>query len=333
MIARRMTGDAAPSSARAHPFIDWKGSTAARLQFLAAALETGSPAIFLDQIAWARIAFESRGITPDLLRLSLIATAEVLERELPERSGRAATELIARAIVDLDRESSDAELPLASQGENARLTIAYMREVLEGDRRAAADIIVRAVRESTSVLDAYLHIIAPAQAEIGRMWHRGEISVAEEHFATTTTHLVLSLLYPLLPRAASNGRVVVCGSVEGNAHDVGIRMVADCFEMDGWRSIHLGADVPAEDLGHAVVDYHAHALALSAGIATQLRPLRQTIEHLRHRAETRGTVIVVGGAAFGSDPLLWQTIGADTFAPTADLAPRVVADFLRASGR
>ena len=40
----------------------------------------------------------------------------------------------------------------------------------------------------------------------------------------------------------------------GNAHEIGVRMVADRFEWEGWRVVYLGPSVPPEDLGQAAAD-------------------------------------------------------------------------------
>ena len=44
-------------------------------------------------------------------------------------------------------------------------------------------------------------------------------------------------------------------AVAGNQHDIGLHAVADFFEMAGWRSILLGADVPAADLAQDLLSY------------------------------------------------------------------------------
>ncbi len=45
-----------------------------------------------------------------------------------------------------------------------------------------------------SVGELYLNVLLPAQAELGRMWLAGEINVAEEHFASQATRMVMAQL-------------------------------------------------------------------------------------------------------------------------------------------
>ena len=103
-----------------------------------------------------------------------------------------------------------------------------------------------------TVRDAYLRVLAPALREVGRMWLGDEVSVAEEHFATVVTQNVLARLAPLAPRRPRREHTMVAAAVEGCAHDLATRMIADFFEFDGWRAIPLGADVPAADVTAAV---------------------------------------------------------------------------------
>ena len=94
--------------------------------------------------------------------------------------------------------------------------------------------------DEVDVADIMLDILAPAQIELGRLWERGEISIAHEHYTTAITQLSLSLLYPrLLLNRTLLGRSLVATSVGSEAHEVGIRMIADLMEQDG-----LAYDVP-----------------------------------------------------------------------------------------
>ena len=134
----------------------------------------------------------------------------------------------------------------------------------------------------------YLEVILPAQEEIGRMWVANEITVAEEHFATATSRTILAQLLARAPIRPSNGKTVMTAAVAGNRHDIGLQVVCDFFEMDGWRAIHLGADVPIGDLVAAVDGFQVDLLALSAAQSRHLEALRETIAAVRESPACRG---------------------------------------------
>ncbi|MFO7900020.1 MAG: cobalamin-dependent protein, partial [Planctomycetota bacterium] len=98
----------------------------------------------------------------------------------------------------------------------------------------------------------------------------GEINVAEEHFASQTTKMVMAqLLLKAVPKPP-NGKTILAAAAANNQHDIGLQAVADFFEMEGWRTIQLGANVPVDDLVKAVECFQVDLLALSAALHVQI---------------------------------------------------------------
>ena len=123
------------------------------------------------------------------------------------------------------------------------------------------------------------------------------------------------------PRRERNGRTIIAAAVQGNTHDVGVRMIADTFEMDGWRSIYLGANIPAADLASAVADFGGELVAISAALPTQLQTVADTIELLRRCTHNGPTPrIIVGGCALAGIEDLWERLGADAGATDPEQA-------------
>jgi methanogenic corrinoid protein MtbC1 len=152
------------------------------------------------------------------------------------------------------------------------------------------------------------------------MWEMAEIDVAEEHFATATTQMVMAQLYSYLKRKPSNGRTVVAATVSGNHHELGIRMVADFFEMEGWRAVYLGPGVPPDELATAVVTFGADLLVLGACMHTQLQGIADAVRVVRATEGTEKVKVLVGGPGFAETGELWRTMGADAFAQCAESA-------------
>lgn len=301
---------------------NWKRNIESRLADLAAALIAGHDTLFIDQVEWAKAAFAARAGDDSIhdLRESLIAMADVLERELPSAQGSRSSAIVRRAIDRLDSAPEYVPSRLHADTPHGRLAAKYLLSILEGDRHAAAELVLSAARGTDpdlvrpSVLEIFESVLLPVQHELGRMWQMNETSVGEEHFATSTTQMVVSLLYPFHQRKPRNGFTVVAGSVDGNAHEIGVRMLADLLEADGWRVIFLGASVPAEDCAQAAHDFGANLIAVSASLATQIPDIIRTVRAARGigKAPPR---ILVGGAAFaGGNRDSWRSTGADGFA-------------------
>lgn len=300
---------------------DWVADVQQRLHHLAQAVAVRRPAVFVETVSWAGTAFAARDVAPEDLSQSLACMRQVAAAELPEPVGATAADYIDQAIGGLGGARAanghiDAAHPLGE------LMLKYLESLLEGRRAQAGSLVLGAADGGTDIRDLYMSVLQAAQVEIGRMWHRGEISVADEHFATATTEHVMSLLSARSPDRPSRNRRVVASAVAGDLHCLGVRMVAEFFEMDGWDVIYLGADMPAADVIGAVAGHRAHVLALSATSFLGLRGLGELIDAVRRAADVGAPKVIVGGAPFRLVPDLHEELGADATAPSA---PEAVA--------
>lgn len=203
----------------------------------------------------------------------------------------------------------------------------YLQALRLGDRHRASRLVMDAVAAGTSVKDVYLGVFQPVQYEVGRLWQTNKISVAQEHYCTAATQLIMSQLYPHIFALDRKGRAMVATCVAGDLHELGVRMVADFFEMDGWDTFYLGANTPHEGVIDTIVERRAEVLAVSATLATHVHAVRELIDAVRASPAVANVSILVGGHPFNEDPDLWKTVGADATAPDAqqavDLANRL----------
>ncbi|CAH2602047.1 B12-binding domain-containing protein [Rhodovastum atsumiense] len=219
-----------------------------------------------------------------------------------------------QARMDRLKDDGAAEPSLAS------LASLYLGALLRGDRQFASRLVLQAVDAGTSVRDVYLHVFQPAQYEVGRLWQLNQVSVAEEHYATAATQLIMSQLYPQVFAAGRIGRTVVTACVRGDLHELGVRMVADFFEMEGWDSYYTGASTPVRDVVRTVKERHADLLAVSATITQNVPEVERLIDLVRAEPACAGVKILVGGFPFNRNPELWRRVGADGSGSDAEAA-------------
>ncbi len=313
-MAARLSGEAGGG---------WRGHLTQRLLELAAALAAGEKRLFTARIAWSRRAFAARSQPEGDLAASIEALRETLAARLPANAAAEPLDYLDTALAELraplpalQESGLDASRPLD------RLALRYLEKILMGNVTDAIDDIVAVAAGETGAHGVYLGILLPAQREIGRLWHEGEVTVAEEHLVTGTTQRAMAVIASRAPRAAHNGHTVVVAAVAGNIHDIGPRALADFFQMAGWRPIYVGADVPLQDLPPMLTFYDASALMMAATLATHVPRVAQAIADIRQRCG-HPLRVIVGGAAFDEVPALWQRIGADGYAATIDDAVKV----------
>ena len=168
-------------------------------------------------------------------------------------------------------------------------------DTMEGDRsHRAFDWMLAAL----SVETAMQEILVPYLHDLGDRWARGEVSVAQEHFAS---NLIRGRLMGLARDwAAGEGPSVVLACPPGEAHDLGLIMFGIEIARLGWRVTFLGADTPIETLADVIRALRPSLVVLpveagSAPEATRPRdPLAVGVRTCGHR---RG-----GHAQAGRDP-------------------------------
>lgn len=295
-------------------FANWQGVLRSCVEELSAALAAGRPQFFTAHVGWLQSLLTARGLPAHAVPAAVGCLATVLAGELPAESGTRAAGVCQEALRALETPASAPPSFLQADTPHGRLAAGYLLALLEGDRARASRLIMEAAAAGATVPDLCLHVLLPAQQEVGRMWQADEINVAEEHFATSTTKMILAQLRLRAPVRQPNGKTLLAASVMGNQHDVGLQVVTDLFELDGWKVIHLGCDMPIPDLVQAVESYQPDLLALSVSLHAQLVTLTETIRAVRSGDRGAAVKILVGGQAFAEAPDLATSLGADGYA-------------------
>ena len=152
-----------------------------------------------------------------------------------------------------------------------------------------------------------LQIVQPTMVEIGERWHRGEINVAAEHFASQFVRRKLSSMVNMFDSAAGRGRVIVaCAPLE--LHDLGARFVALFLVRKGWHVIYLGPQVPLPDLLETIRTTRADLVCLSASMPETAVELAEVAEAIR--TGFPHVQVGYGGRIFNTSPELRDSIAA-----------------------
>ena len=295
------------------------------LKYMEESLAIGNAAIFIDYAKWAYVLLSSLGLPKDCLSSSLEVLREVLNSELPPATGKQSDAYITETITDLA--SAPTIIPSFIRDDLPLSPVAheYLDALLvHADRVKASDLVMDLVKSGVPVKDVYLQVFRPVLHETGRLWQQQMISVAQEHYVTASTQQILAQFYLLFIAGNKNvvkrGRTLVAACVSGELHEIGIRMVADFFEMDGWDTYYIGANSPSRSIIQSVKDRKATVVAISSTMCFHIPEVHSLIRALRESPDTRGVKIIIGGYPFNIVPDLWKKVGADAYAGRADEA-------------
>lgn len=172
----------------------------------------------------------------------------------------------------------------------------YLDVLLSGNRSKCSEIVNTLRDGEIPIMDIYQHLFQRSLYTVGELWEINRISVATEHMATSITEGLMNQIYPEIFSPSRIGKTVVVGTIENELHQVGSKMVADIFEMNGWDAHFLGAGVPKNELIRYIESISPDAVGLSMSVYFHLADLEKTLSMICEHSDN--LKILVGGQAF-----------------------------------
>jgi len=298
------------------------------LNYLAQALFVDEVNIFSNYYRWLYIVLKERGIKAKFFKNYLMATKNVLERNLDKKSFAIIKSYLTAADASFNSSKNHYDSFIKEDNFLHKKTDKYLSLLMNMEREKAVSFILNLVENDILIEDIYLKIFQPAQYEIGRLWQLNQISVAQEHYATSVTQLAMSQLYPKIFTSFEKGKKALTTCIGDELHELGIRMVADLLELNGWDTIHLGSNTPPAEIINILEEKEIDLLALSVTLPRQLEKTSDLIKLIHRNKKLSKLKIMVGGRIFMQSNYLWQRIGADGFAADAKEAVKVADSLL-----
>lgn len=198
--------------------------------------------------------------------------------------------------------------PAAPSGQRAQAPAVLSRrlnEALVALDEARSAKVLRAAHAALDPETVCLEVLQPCLVAIGSAWHRGEIRISTEHFASQLLRGHVMALYQAAPAHRAAPRIVV-GCAPQERHEIGALMLALFLRNAGFHVEFLGADVHLADLVEFARSTRPDLVCLSAsaeGSALSLGPLEDQLAALSPAPR-----FGFGGAAFNQHPELRRRV-------------------------
>jgi 5-methyltetrahydrofolate--homocysteine methyltransferase len=191
--------------------------------------------------------------------------------------------------------------------------------VLQGGAQEAGERIRNLLALDTDPEVVLKQALIAAMDEVGDLFQKGETYMPEMLMAARTMHQALEVLKPVLVRGgvAPAGKVVI-GTVRGDLHDIGRKLVAMSLEGAGFEVVDLGTDVPAARFVEAIREHAPQVVGMSALLTTTMLSMKDTFAAIAGAGLRDRVSIMIGGA-----PITRQfadEIGADFYGPDSTAA-------------
>jgi 5-methyltetrahydrofolate--homocysteine methyltransferase len=161
--------------------------------------------------------------------------------------------------------------------------------------------------------------MAAGIAEVGRRFKMDEYFLPEVMMSAKCMQAALAVLKPLIvaEKTEEIGTVVV-GTVQGDLHDIGKKIVGMMLEAAGFTVVDLGVSVPPEDFIAAIRQHKPQIVGFSALLTTTMNMQWETLKLIKAEGLREQVRVFVGGAPISQ---AWcDKIGADAYASDALIA-------------
>ncbi|MBF0302768.1 MAG: cobalamin-dependent protein [Desulfamplus sp.] len=294
--------------------------------FMSTVFNTSNYELLVRTVSWVYRAYHTHGFQFDYFLLELNAWIRANNEYLDKKDADAINViyewLISRHNDMISIALSGIEYALPVSENWLELKNNFQSALLDGDHRKALELAMESTKTDSELENFYLHIIQPSMYEIGMMWEKAEISVAQEHLASAIVGRIMASVSSGKDNDIINkscGRAIVTAS-PNEFHEIGAWMIADTLEHDGWDVRYLGANMPKEDLILFIKSFIPDLLAISVTMPFNLSYSKEVIAQLRSDNELKNIKVMIGGRVFNETPRLWESTGADGFAPNLEEA-------------
>jgi 5-methyltetrahydrofolate--homocysteine methyltransferase len=190
------------------------------------------------------------------------------------------------------------------------------REIVSGHVEESVEAVKAALEQKIPPHEILDDGLLPAMERVGSLFQEGEIFIPDVFFSAKAMHGSMDILRPLLaPSRLTEMGSVVIGTVLGDIHDIGKRLVATMLEGAGFNVVDLGVEVSPEAFVQAVEVHQPQIVAMSTLLTTTMMNMGATVEALLKGGVRERVKILIGGApvtrAFAEE------IGADGYGSNA----------------
>jgi excisionase family DNA binding protein len=174
----------------------------------------------------------------------------------------------------------------------------FLQTLIDGGEEAAANVFITTHLEGKPLVEIIDRIFCPAMREIGELWHRNEISIAQEHLATRTAISALYKLRSALPVPEMINRSAICCAMEGDFHELPTLLAQMAIENEGLEVINFGAATPLYSLTDEVRRHSPNLVCISAAVINDLERLSRDYKDFREKTASLEIPVLLGGRVF-----------------------------------
>jgi len=206
-----------------------------------------------------------------------------------------------------------------------------LREISEnverGNSAAVKELTNKALSDRIPIEEILNKGLIKGMDAVGVKFKKNEIFIPEVLISTRAMKAGMDILNPFLEDSPRKKRAkIVIGTVKGDLHDIGKKIVDMILESEGYEIIDLGIDVSKAKFVRAIKKERPDVVGMSALLTTTMIYMREIVEAIEKAGLRQKVKIAVGGGPVTQT--FADEIGADGYAQDAYAAAELVNKLL-----
>lgn len=200
--------------------------------------------------------------------------------------------------------------------------------VEKGDSATVKELTKTALSQKIAAEEILNDGLVKGMDVIGIKFKKNEIFIPEVLIATRAMKAGMDIIRPYFTeeRNESKGKIVI-GTVKGDLHDIGKKIVCMILESEGFEVVDIGIDVPKEKFLTSIKKENPDIIGMSALLTTTMAYMREVIEAVEKAKLKQNVKIIIGGAPITQS--FADEIKVDGYAPDGVSAVELVKNLLK----
>jgi len=200
--------------------------------------------------------------------------------------------------------------------------------VENGDSSTVKELTKIALSQKIAAAEILNNGLVKGMDVIGIKFKNNEVFIPEVLIATRAMKAGMDIIRPFLTSVTVKPKAkIVMGTVKGDLHDIGKKIVGMMLEREGYEIVDIGIDVPKEKFIKAIKKENPDIIGMSALLTTTMGYMRAVMEAVEKAKLKQNIKIIIGGAPITQS--FSDEIKADGYAPEAASAVELVKYLLK----
>jgi len=208
--------------------------------------------------------------------------------------------------------------------DNKELLAKMEQSIINYDKDEAVRLAKMALGKGIEPAEAINKGFVKGIQAVGGLFGREEIFLPELVMGTEAMTAATDILEQAIKKSGRKVKYLakgVAGTVQGDVHDIGIRLVTTFLIANGFDIVFLGVDIPSSLFVEKAKELKPDLILLSALLTTTMPNQKEVIDSLKEAGIRENVKVLVGGAPVSQD---WvEQIGADGYGENASAAVKV----------